>query len=80
MEFYGTSTRVTKMSQFGNSGGSTIEFLNNGWGRISLEAKGSEQFQNIICVQNWVYLHMLTGFSKEMLKKNDLTYMLVVGM
>ena len=45
------------------------QFQDDGWGRISLEAKGSEQFQNIICVQNWVYLPMLTGFSKEMLKK-----------
>ena len=41
----------------------------DGWSPISLEPKRSEQFWNMICVQNGVYFHIWTGFDKEMLKK-----------
>ena len=44
-------------------------FQDDGLCPISLEAKGSGHFQNIIWVQNWVYLHIWTGFDKQMLKK-----------
>ena len=44
-------------------------FQDDGLCPISLEPKESGHFQNIIWIQNWVYLHIWTGFDQEMLKK-----------